>query len=244
VLAHDDAGVDPGVAGRVRADLAERARGVPLAYLIGTREFHGLTLQVGPAVLVPRPETETLVDWALEVLPVDVAAAADVVDLGTGSGAIALAVKAARPAACVTATDVSAAALAVACANAGALGLAVEFVEGYWWAPLAGRRFDLALCNPPYIDAADRYLSALHAEPQAALTPGVDGLTALRAVIGQAGDHLRPGAALLVEHGHEQGSAVRSLLLRNGFESVQTRRDLAGQERVTGGHRTDRSAAA
>jgi len=237
VLAHDDAIVAADLATRVRAELAERARGVPLAYLVGTREFRGLTLQVTPAVLVPRPETELLVEWALELLPADPASPAEVVDLGTGSGAIALSVKAARPQARMTATDASACALAVARANARLLGLDIGFAEGDWWTPLAGRRFDLALCNPPYIDAADPHLPDLHAEPQAALTPGRDGLAALAIIVGSAGPLLRRGASLLLEHGHDQGSAVRALLVRNGFVEVQTRRDLAGHERVTGGRR-------
>jgi release factor glutamine methyltransferase len=217
------------------ADLEQRAAGVPLAYLSGEREFHGLMLQVTPAVLVPRPETELLVDWALALLGPQGRAA--VVDLGTGSGAIALALAHRRKSIALTATDLSTEALEVARANAVRLGLLVEFVAGPWWTPLAGRRFDLAVCNPPYIAGDDPHLQALAHEPRGALTPEGDGLAALRIVAAGAAAHLRPAGWLLLEHGHDQGEAVRGLLAAAGFEAVETRADLAGRARASGGRR-------
>lgn len=234
LLAHDDEALPASVAAQVDTDLAQRAAGVPLAYLVGEKEFHGLALHVTPAVLVPRPETELLVDWALELLG---DAPADVADLGTGSGAIALAVKHRRPAARVTASDASAAALAVARGNAEKLGLAVEFVEGDWWQPLAGRRFDLVLSNPPYIAGEDDHLPALAHEPRAALTPEGDGLDALRCIVAGAAEQLRPGAWLLLEHGHDQAVAVQQLLAGHGFVAPATRHDLALLPRCTGARR-------
>ena len=245
LIAHDDHALDAAQVQNYTAQLAERARGVPLAYLLGEREFHGLTLLVTPDVLVPRPDTELLVDWALELLGVlehGVPAAEHntpptVADLGTGSGAIALALKHARPAALVCAVEHSPVALAVARTNGERLGLAVEWLQGDWFAPLAGRRFDLIASNPPYIDGADAHLAALHAEPIAALTPGPDGLAALRVLARDAPPHLQSGGWLVLEHGHDQGAAVRSLLQAAGLERVQTRRDLGGQERCTAGRR-------
>jgi release factor glutamine methyltransferase len=231
VLAHDDESLDPVLAAAYTSDLQRRARGEPLAYLVGEREFHGLTLQVTPAVLVPRPETEVLVDWAVELLA---GRAAQVVDLGTGSGAIALAVRHRCPAAALTATDASPAALAVAAANAERLGLGVEFVAGDWWQAVAGRRFDLALSNPPYVAGNDPHLAALTHEPRAALTPEGDGLAALRRIVAAAPNHLQPGAWLLLEHGHDQATAVQQLLSQRGFETPDTRPDLAGLPRCTG----------
>lgn len=243
LIAHDDHALDATQAEDFMAQLAERARGVPLAYLLGEREFHGLTLQVTPDVLVPRSDTEVLVDWALELLAQDDRAAgadspgalATVADLGTGSGAIALALKRAWPAAQVCAVERSPAALAVARANGQRLGLSVEWLQGDWFTPLVDRRFDLIVSNPPYIDGADAHLAALHAEPIAALTPGPDGLADLRVLTRGAPSHLQPGGWLLLEHGHDQGAAVRSLLQAAGLEQVQTRRDLAGHERCTAG---------
>jgi release factor glutamine methyltransferase len=231
LLAHDGDELDASTATKVDADLTRRAAGMPLAYLVGEKEFHGLTLQVSTAVLVPRPETELLVDWALELLA---GQPADVVDLGTGSGAIALAVKHRCPAARVTASDASPTALAVAGGNAERLALAVVFVEGDWWQPLAGRRFDLVLSNPPYVAADDAHLTALIHEPRAALTPGGDGLDALRRIVAGAPDHLRPGAWLLLEHGYDQAVAVQQLLAGRGFSPAITRHDLAGLPRCTG----------
>jgi release factor glutamine methyltransferase len=204
-----------------------------LAYIVGEREFHGLVLQVGPAVLVPRPETELLVDWALERLAA-IAGAPRVADLGTGSGAIALAVKQACPRAAVCASDASAEALALARGNAARHRLDIEWLNGDWWAPYASRRFALALANPPYVAAADPHLADLRHEPQAALTAGVDGLAALRRIVADAPAHLLPGAWLLLEHGHDQAHAVRGLLDARGYGPAETRPDLAGLPRCTG----------
>jgi len=243
LIAHDDHALEPALAQNFSTQLAERARGVPLAYLLGEREFHGLMLRVTPDVLVPRPDTEVLVDWALELLVgLDHGASVaghsmqpTVADLGTGSGAIALALKHVRPSALVCAVERSPAALAVARSNGQRLGLPVEWLQGDWFTPLADRRFDLIVSNPPYIDGADAHLAALHAEPIAALTPGLDGLLALRVLARDAPPHLQPGGWLLLEHGHDQGAAVRSLLQAAGLEQVQTRRDLGGRERCTAG---------
>jgi len=233
LIAHDDAPLDSAVAAAFVEDLGRRAAGLPLAYLVGEREFHGLALQVTPAVLVPRPETETLVDWALEL----VRPGQKVLDLGTGSGAIALAVKQAQPAAQVSATDRSTQALAVAAANGRRLGLAVEWIAGDWWQPLAGRRFDVVLSNPPYIAGDDPHLAALAHEPRAALTPEGDGLDALRAIVAGAPAHLDPGGWMLLEHGHDQADRVQQLLTDCGFEATETRADLAGIARCTGARR-------
>jgi release factor glutamine methyltransferase len=238
LIAHDDAAVPAAQAAHFMQQTAERARGVPLAYLLGEREFHGLLLRVTPDVLVPRPDTEVLVDWALEVLAdLDCRTTPTVADLGTGSGAIALALKQAHGAAQVCAVERSPAALAVARTNGERLGLPVEWLQGDWFRPLAGRRFDLIVSNPPYIDGADAHLAALHAEPITALTPGPDGLADLRVLARDAPHHLQPGGWLLLEHGHDQGAAVRSLLQDAGLARVQTRRDLGGQERCTAGRR-------
>ena len=235
VIAHDDALLDAPQADAIRAAFVRRAAGEPLAYLVGEKEFHGLLLRVDANVLVPRPDTEVLVGWALELLA-DVKAAR-VVDLGTGSGAIALAVKHGCPAATVLATDISLQALDVARGNAKRLALDVAFAPGSWWEALAGRHFDLVLSNPPYIAGGDSHLPALRHEPTLALTPGGDGLDALREIVGGATPHMVPGAWLLLEHGYDQADAVQALLRESGFESVATRRDLAGQPRCTGARR-------
>lgn len=237
LIAHDDEPLAEADAAAFRALCRRRLDDEPLAYLVGEREFHGLPLQVDASVLVPRPETEVLVDWALQLLAGELAGrpAAEVVDLGTGSGAIALAVKHRHAAASVTATDLSEFALALARRNAERLGLAVEFHAGPWWAALPGRRFDLALSNPPYIAAGDPHLPALRHEPTLALTPGGDGLDAIRAIVAGAPAHLRAGAWLLIEHGWDQPEAVAALLKEHGFEAVTTRSDLAGHGRCTGG---------
>lgn len=235
LVAHDQAALSSAQADRYAHLLARRAAGEPLAYLVGEREFRGLLLKLSPAVLVPRPETELLVEWALECLPERSGASA--VDLGTGSGAIALALKRERPQALVHASDASAEALAVARANARRHGLDVHFVQGDWWAPLAGQDFDLAVSNPPYVAGDDPHLAALVHEPRSALTPEGDGLQALRQIVAGAPAHLRPGAWLLLEHGHDQAAAVQDMLRRAGFGPLETRADLAGLPRCTGGRR-------
>ena len=215
-----------------RAMIRRRARGEPVAYLVGRREFWSLDLEVTPDVLIPRADTETLIEAALERLPKG--STARVADLGTGSGAIALALKSERPRLEAWATDVSEAALAVARRNAARLGLDIRFVHGPWFEPLEGR-FDLIASNPPYVAANDPHLQRgdCRFEPATALSSGADGLEALRTLAKNAPAHLVPGGWLLLEHGPEQGSAVRELLSRAGFEAVETRRDLERRERVT-----------
>jgi release factor glutamine methyltransferase len=238
LIAHPDASIPQGVADAWEADLARCSDEVPLAYLLGEHEFHGLRLKVNRDVLVPRADTEVLVDWALEVLADLAAPGPEVVDLGTGSGAIALAVAHRWPRAVVTATDSSAAALDVARANAHRLGLEVEFAVGSWWhAVPPGRTFDLALANPPYIACDDPHLAGLRHEPRLALTPGGDGLAAIRAIVAGAIEYLRPGAWLLLEHGWQQADAVRALLADAGLVDVVTRRDFGQRWRCSGARR-------
>ncbi|MEO5881636.1 MAG: peptide chain release factor N(5)-glutamine methyltransferase [Caldimonas sp.] len=235
LIAHDDQRL--GMAAARWADwLGRRAAGEPLAYLLGEKEFHGLMLEVTPAVLIPRPETELVVDWAGELLARSRGPAA-VADLGTGSGAIALALKRAHPGVLVTATDVSATALDVARRNARRLGLEVDFIEASWWRGLEGRRFGVVVANPPYIREGDAALDALRHEPRSALTPGGDSLAALREIVAGAGTHMENGGSLLLEHGFDQADPVRGLLASAGFEAIETRRDLAGHPRATGGRR-------
>ena len=214
--------------------IARRIRGEPVAHILGAQEFWSLPLVVTSDTLIPRPETERLVELALERLASD--APLRVLDLGTGSGAIALAVKQAQPTATVLATDLSAAALGVARANANRLALDVEFIEGSWWQAVPRRRFHLVLSNPPYIAGGDEHLAALSHEPTLALTPGGDGLDALSCIVAGAAAHLEPGGWLLLEHGFDQGDAVQALLHEHGFGAIQTRRDLAGRPRCTGAH--------
>lgn len=215
--------------------VARRCQGEPVAYLRGSKGFWTLDLEVTPAVLVPRPETELLVEWALQC--VHGVARPALVDLGTGSGAIALSLASERGDAQILATDRSASALVVAQANASRLSLSVEFQRGDWYAACAGRRFELVVSNPPYVAGDDRHLDALRAEPREALTPEGDGLSALRAIIAGAPGHLKAGGRLLVEHGADQGAAVRALFEAAGFTAIETRRDLAGLERASGGIR-------
>ena len=236
LLAHDDAALLPAIGSVFNDHCRRRAAGEPLAYLVGEKEFHGLRLRVTPDVLVPRPDTELLVDWALALLPTLASAAPQVLDLGTGSGAIALAVAHRHPAAQVTATDLSPAALAVAQGNATRLGLVIETGIGPWWSAVAAdRRWDLVLSNPPYIAGGDPHLPALRHEPTLALTPGGDGLGALRDIIAGAPARLAPGAWLLLEHGWDQAEAVAALLQAAGFKAVETRLDIESRPRCTGG---------
>ncbi len=235
VLSHPETACDAQQSARYLELVARRAAGEPLAYLVGRREFWSLELGVGPAVLVPRPETELLVERALARGP---AGAARVADLGTGSGAVALALASERPQWHVVATDISAAALAVARNNAAALGLSrVEFRLGDWYAPLAGELFDLLVSNPPYVGAADPALALLRHEPRLALTPGCDAMASLRTLAAGAASHLALGGWLLVEHGAEQGAPVRDALVLAGFRHVRSHRDLGGHERMTEGQR-------
>ena len=236
LTAHPERSVTPEEAARFRALLARRADGEPLAYLIGRREFWSLDLAVTPDVLVPRPETELLVERALALRP---QLTARVADLGTGSGAIGIALAHERPQWQVVATDASAAALAVARRNAAALGAQVEFRHGDWYAPLEGECFDLLLSNPPYVAADDPALQALRHEPVMALTPGDDALRALRTLAQGAAQHLRPGGWLVLEHGSTQGARLRDELVLAGLRHVRSHRDLGGHERTTEGQRND-----
>jgi release factor glutamine methyltransferase len=207
-----------------------------VAYLIGRRSFWTLDLTVTPATLIPRPETELLVELALARLPSG--SVGRVADLGTGSGAIALAIAHERPDLAVVATDASSAAVAVARGNAGANALRnVEFREGSWFEPLAGERFDLIASNPPYIAEGDPHLASLQHEPALALTSGADGLDAIREIVAAAPGHLQPGGWLLLEHGWDQGNAVRALLQAADFVEVSTARDLEGRDRIGLGRR-------
>jgi release factor glutamine methyltransferase len=214
----------------------ERAMGRPIAYLLGRREFYGYDLAVDSAVLIPRPETETLVEAALARLAPDDAC----LDLGTGSGAIAIAIAMQRPQARVAATDASADAIALARRNAATHGCAdrIEFLQGSWYEPVGERRFDVIAANPPYVASGDPHLSRgdLRFEPQHALTDGsADGLDSIRAIVAGAPSHLKPGGWLLLEHGYDQAQAVRGILGSAGFADPVSIPDLAGIPRVAGG---------
>jgi release factor glutamine methyltransferase len=211
--------------------LQRRLQGEPVAYITGRKDFFGLTLNVDARVLDPRPDTEILVEWALELLPAG--QTARVLDLGTGSGAVALALQHQRPAAQVTAVDASADALAVASANAQRLNLPVKCVISHWMDAVLGP-FELIVSNPPYVAEGDPHLAALTHEPLSALTSGADGLDDIRQIIAQAPSRLAPGGWLLLEHGWDQAAAVQALLRTAGFVQVQSRRDLGGIERCTG----------
>lgn len=238
LYAHRDALLDAAQAGAFGALLARRAAGEPVAYLTGHRGFWRFELAVTPETLVPRAETECLVECALARLPARVPAPR-LADLGTGSGAIALALALERPRATVLATDASAGALAVARANARRLGLGnVSFAHGHWWQAVpAGERFHLVASNPPYIAEGDPHLAQgdLPHEPRGALVSGADGLEALREIVAGAPARLLPGGWLVVEHGMDQGAAVRALLGAAGLDAVGTSRDLEGRDRVTAG---------
>ena len=232
LLGHDTDPLDAATLAHFQQLCARRLDHEPMAYLTGWQEFFGLALQVDPRVLVPRPDTETLVEWALQAIVG--LQGPRILDLGTGSGAIALALAHARPDAVVHAVDASADALAVAQGNARRLGLPVVFSQGSW---LTGHNGSYALIasNPPYIPQHDPHLAALVHEPLQALAAGADGLDDIRAIVSQAPAHLAPGGWLLLEHGHDQAAAVRALLQAQGFTEVQSRRDMAGIERCSGG---------
>lgn len=246
LLAHGDDALADAHAAAFQALAMRRAAGEPFAYLVGEREFHGLTLAVDAAVLVPRPDTETLVDWALDLLRGELRNLPEpaVLDLGTGSGAIALALKNACPHARVWAGERSADALAVARANARRLALDVQFAHGDWWAALdAGAPvFDLVVSNPPYIVADDPHLAALVHEPLAALVSDEQGLGDIARIATGARGHLRAGGWLLLEHGWEQPAAVAAILARAGFGDVETRVDIEGRARCTGGRLPESSS--
>jgi release factor glutamine methyltransferase len=239
--ARPETAVPSAVAAACRALARRRAAGEPVAYLVGHRGFWTLELEVTPAVLIPRPETELLVEQVLAAFPAD--AAVRLVDLGTGSGAIALAVAAERPCWEILATDAAADALAVARRNAARLGLAaVAFRLGNWTqACRPGERFSVIVSNPPYVAEGDPHLAEgdLPWEPRAALVAGPDGLDAIRRLVAAAPAHLAPGGWLLLEHGADQGAAVRAILAGAGLDAVHTVRDLAGLERVSGGRSLD-----
>ncbi|MBI5279428.1 MAG: peptide chain release factor N(5)-glutamine methyltransferase [Burkholderiales bacterium] len=250
--AHDTDVLSPVQQAAFMSMCERRLTGEPVAYLVGHKEFHGLRLQVDRRVLVPRPDTETLVDWAVETLGLRFAAPQprgatggmrlpcrlgcnpSIADLGTGSGAIALAIKKVCPDAHVTAIDASEAALQVARANAEALGLPVDFRQGDWLAGVE-ESFDLIVSNPPYVAAGDPHLAHLAHEPLAALASGADGLDDIRRIVAGAPTRLRPGGWLLLEHGWDQAASVRALLSQSGFTQVASRLDLAGIERCSGG---------
>jgi release factor glutamine methyltransferase len=220
---------------RVAELLQRRHDGEPVAYIIGQREFFGLDFETTPAVLIPRPDTELLVELSLARLP----PRGRVLDMGTGSGAIAVSIAHSRPDASVTALDVSQEALAVAARNAQRNQAAVRFLHSDWYAAVEGEQFDLIVSNPPYIADGDRHLSEgdLRFEPSGALTDFSDGLSALRTIIAGAPARLAPGSWLLMEHGYDQADAVRALLSSAGYTEVQSWQDLAGIERVSGGRR-------
>jgi release factor glutamine methyltransferase len=231
LLAHDTEVLNEAQQHNWDQALQRRLQGEPVAYITGHKDFFGLTLAVDARVLDPRPDTEILVEWALELLPPG--PTGRVLDLGTGSGAVALALQHQRPAAQVTAVDASVNALAVASANAQRLNLPVKCVLSHWMDAVTGP-FDLIISNPPYVAEGDPHLAALTHEPLSALTSGVDGLDDIRQIIAQAPSRLAPGGWLLLEHGWDQAAPVQALLRRAGFEEVQSRRDLGGIERCTG----------
>ncbi|MGE8611176.1 MAG: peptide chain release factor N(5)-glutamine methyltransferase [Achromobacter veterisilvae] len=236
LLAHDTDALAPEVAAAYEALALRRLAGEPMAYLLGHREFMGHRFRVTPDVLIPRPDTEVLVETALECI--DGLTGPMVLDLGTGSGAIAVSIALARRDARVMASDVSAAALAVAAANAWELTAAVRFAEGSWYEAVpAGEGFDLIVSNPPYVASDDPHLDQgdLRFEPRGALTDGAGGLEDLARIVEGAGAHLKPGGSLWMEHGWDQAEQVRDMLRQAGFADVHSRQDLAGIERISGG---------
>ena len=232
LFAHPDDTLDGLAAERFEESLARRVDGEPMAYITGTREFWSLDLMVTPATLVPRPETEILVDLALREIPRR--AEWRVLDLGTGSGAIALAIASERPLCAVTATDISAEALAVARQNAHQLALPnVEFLRGDWGEPVSGRTFHVIVSNPPYVEAGDAALKALHREPRSALAAGEDGLDAIRRLAADCEALLADSGVLLIEHGAGQKDRVSELLRQHGWTDIRCHADYAGLPRVT-----------
>jgi release factor glutamine methyltransferase len=237
LLAHDTDTLSALQLGQWQTALQRRLDGEPVAYITGRKDFFGLTLSVDARVLDPRPDTETLVAWALAVLPeAPTPNALRLLDLGTGSGAVALAMQYARPDTQVWAVDASEEALDVARANAVQLDLPVHFIASDWFAQI-DVNFDLIVANPPYIAQADPHLHALRHEPIQALTSGCDGLNAIRHIIQNAPDYLAHSAWLLLEHGHDQAERVRIMLAEVGFIQVQSRTDLAGHARCSGGQK-------
>jgi release factor glutamine methyltransferase len=235
LIAHDTDTVPSAHKLAFQSLLVRRLNGVPIAYLTGSREFYGRAFQVSADVLIPRPDTELLVELALARIPPD--QEMDVLDLGTGSGCIAITLALERPLARVTAVDRSPAALALARRNAEIHNTAVEFLASDWFSALCGRRFALIAGNPPYIATTDPHLvrGDVRFEPTSALAAGADGLEDLRLMIAAARAHLQPGGELLLEHGYDQATAVQALLRQNGFPSPQSWNDLAGIQRVSGG---------
>lgn len=238
LLSHAGERLDAAQVARLAALLDRRLAGESLAYVSGRKEFWSLDLEVDARVLVPRPETELLVELALDILPAE--AHARVLDLGTGSGAIALAIAHERPNWRVLMTDVSSDALAVACRNAERLGLGnVSFEVGDWYVPIGAMHFDLIVSNPPYVSSGDPALEAdgVRSEPRVALTPGTSGLEALQRIAERAAEHLRPGGWLAVEHGAEQAERVTAMFSQHGLSTIRSLRDPAGHARVTAGRR-------
>ncbi len=228
LVAHGDEAAE---LARLTPFLQRRLKGEPVAYILGQREFYGCVFKVSPAVLIPRPETEHLVEAALQQMP----SGASVLDLCTGTGCVAITLKLERPDGTVTATDLSPDALAIATANAAALNATVNFLHGDLFAPVDGQRFDIIVSNPPYIAAADAHLNQgdVRFEPRLALASGTDGLDLIRRLVSAAPDHLKPGGWLLFEHGFDQGSACREHLSLAGFRQIKTLPDWAGLERLT-----------
>ena len=232
LFAHPEEPLDELAVGRFEAALGRRLAGEPMAYITGVREFWSLELLVTPATLVPRPETELLVELALREIPRR--AEWQILDLGTGSGAIAIALAKERPLSRITATDVSAAALDVARQNARACEVPnIEFLEGDWTGPVGDRRFDVIVSNPPYVRSDDAALEALHHEPRNALDAGADGLDAIRVLARDCGPLLAPGGVLLIEHGAEQRDGVAAVLGEHGWTDVRCHSDYAGLPRIT-----------
>ena len=232
LFAHPDDELDQAAAERFWQALETRASGVPLAYITGEKEFWSMPLIVTPDTLIPRPDTEILVEQALARIPRQ--AVCRILDLGTGSGAVALAIARERPLCRLTATDISMAALRVAAENARQLGIPnVEFCRGDWFLPVRGCRFDIIASNPPYVAAGDEHLEDLRFEPAPALVAGPEGLDAIRTIAAQAGEFLAPGGYLLLEHGERQATAVAELLRSNGWQDVLNASDIGGRPRVT-----------